>query len=104
MGDACGGPGGKEVMVTETYDSLLKQLNETWDLLLNVDHILETAIERLTELRKDLRQMKRDHDETTVRRPVGMGASTGVGAGSAEETGRVQAMPNVRRKHVLRPG
>lgn len=52
-------------MVLETKDELMKQLTDTWNILIQVDARLEDTVEYLEQLRKDIRNMKRRqiHDQ-----------------------------------------
>ena len=68
-------------MILETKEELMKQLTDTWNVLIQVDAKLEDTVDYLSQLRKDIRNMKREqtHDQGPVRGATPVGATKWVG-------------------------
>ena len=82
-------------MILETKEELMKQLTDTWNVLIQVDAKLEDTVDYLSQLRKDIRNMKRDqqHDQGPVRGATGLGAAERVDTRPAAETKYVLRVP-----------
>lgn len=81
-------------MILETREELLKQLTESWNILIDTDAKLEDAIDHLMQLRKDIRNMKRaSDDQGPVRGAARVDATSILGTRADTQTDRVSRLP-----------
>lgn len=96
------------MVIMETKEQLVKQLDAAWSIIARADEALDTALHAIQAAHKNLRQFSQEqqtHDNTTaVHRREGMESASNVGTRKTVEAKFLSGLSAAKQKYTLRAG
>lgn len=92
------------MVITETREQLVQQLNDAWNIITQADEALTTALDALQTAHTNLRNFTRSRNgQTDLDGASRMDTTGSMETRPSQETRKLRRMPTARKEYVLRP-